>query len=80
MPVCAIDVLEVIPLDLHAGLVVVLTQVQVLDPCDVDLVEDRMVYLHGKLFFTRLCSNLNPRGLGELGVMFGRHHIFGANP
>jgi hypothetical protein len=50
MPVGALDVLKVIPLNFHLGVVVVRAQVHAANAGDVDLVQDRVVGLDRKLF------------------------------
>ena len=75
VPVRALDVLEVVPHDAHLRGVVVLSQVEVLDPRDVDLGEDRVVHLDVEFFLALRDGDLEPRLLGELGVVFRGHHV-----
>ena len=79
MPVGAFHVLKVIPLNVHVGLVVMGAQVEALDPCNVDLVKDRMVCLDCKFLLAVFNRQLNAGLLGKLLVVLRGHHVLGAD-
>ena len=79
MPVGTFNVLEVEPLNLHSTLVVVRAQIEALDPCDVDLVQDGVIHLDHKIFFAIVNTDLDSRFKGKGLVVHGRHHVLRLN-
>ena len=77
--ISALDILKVKPLNLHAALVVVRAQIQALDPCDVDLVQDRVVHLDHELLVTVFNRQLNAGLFGKGLVVLWRHHVLGTD-